>query len=61
MPLSGSMLTVPIFHATGNMTVVITPTDNNILAVLNPEDRSVREPQGTFMSLQTVTVYGYPH
>ena len=43
VPLSGSILTAPTFHATGNTTVVITATDNNVLAVLNPEDGSVHE------------------
>ncbi|KIK01760.1 hypothetical protein K443DRAFT_550803 [Laccaria amethystina LaAM-08-1] len=41
VPLSGSIVTAPTFHATGNTTVVITATDNNVLAVLDPEDGSV--------------------
>ena len=43
VPLSGSILTAPTFHATGNTTVVITATDNNVPGVLNPEDGSVGE------------------
>ena len=43
VPLSGSISTSPSFHRTGNKTVIVSATSNNVLAALDPEDGSVRE------------------
>ena len=41
IPLSGSVMTAPVFHHVGNKTIVLTATGNNVLAALEPEDGSV--------------------
>ena len=43
VPLSGPIRTAPTFQATGNTIVVIAATDNNVVAVPNPENGCVLE------------------
>jgi hypothetical protein len=57
VPLSGSISTAPSFHRTGNKSVILTATGNNVLAALDPDDGSVRELSLVFpdcMTLNTV-------
>jgi hypothetical protein len=42
VPLSGLATTAPSFHRSGNKTLILTATANNVLAALEPEDGSVR-------------------
>jgi hypothetical protein len=43
VPLAGSVSTSPSFHQVENRTLIITATESNVLAALEPEDGSVRE------------------
>lgn len=43
LPLSGSTSTAPSFHRTGNKSIILTATGNNVLAALEPDDGSVRK------------------
>jgi hypothetical protein len=43
VPLAGSLSTSPSFYQVEGRSLIITTTDSNVLAVLEPEDGSIRE------------------
>ena len=43
VPFAGFVSTPPSFHQVENRSLIITTTDSNVLAALEPEDGSIRE------------------
>lgn len=43
VPLGGSLSTSPSFYQVENRSLIISATDSNVLAALEPEDGSIRE------------------
>jgi hypothetical protein len=51
VPLAVSLSTSPSFHRVENRSLIITTTESNVLAALEPEDGSVRELPFAFPTL----------